>query len=301
MSLLDLPETLLQRAAQKLLSDSGRVWTCTNGDPVQILAPGIVNPHEGPDFTHIAVLYQGCVRIGTAEFHTYSSSWFDHGHAKDARYDDVMMHIVLVDDKPADSCMWTLVLPHSDMGLALHGLGQQRDHDASNVDEIQRSAILRLNRATAYARSAIGRVGSVDALRVMTSQWFDRLASKRRHPMPEDLVLGVRAIIISSPLGRLATQICDYEPEQILDAIDRAERERIFTEGAALRREIVVNVILPICCALAGDAQRIALFQWYWSVRAVHPYGLLTRRFPNQDQTYVWQQQGMLEWLRRYG
>lgn len=301
MSLLQLPETLLQRAAQKLLSDSGRIWTCTNGDQVQILAPGIVNPHEGPDFTHTAVLHNGCVRIGTAEFHVRSSAWHEHGHARDVRYDDVMMHVVLVDDRPADACKWTLILPHDEMGRALHALGERKEHDSSNVDEIQRSAVLRLNRATAFARSAIGRVGPVDALRVMTSQWFDRLSSKRRHPMPEDLVYGIRTAITTSPLGLLAVNIADCEPDQILGAFDMAERERIFTEGASLRREIVVNVILPVCCALANDAQRIALLQWYWSVRAVHPYGLLTRRFPHQDQAYVWQQQGMLEWLRRYG
>ena len=298
MSLLDLPERLLQRAAQRLLSDGSRTWLCTNGDHVQVLAPGLLNPHEGPDFTHIAVLHNGLVTIGNAEFHVHSSSWFHHGHDNDERYDDVMLHVVLVDDRPIDRLRWTIIVPLDEMGRAVRNRASAIEHGSSNVDEIQRSAMLRLQRATAFARSAVGRVGHVDALRVMTSHWFERFASKRRHPTPDELVLDVRSVITTSPLGLFAINIAQIPPNEILGALHIAEQTRIATEGSALRREIVVNIVLPLCCALATDEQRVVLLQWYWSVKAVHPYGLLARRFPAQDQSYVWQQQGMLEWLR---
>ncbi|MCX6141560.1 MAG: DUF2851 family protein [Candidatus Kapabacteria bacterium] len=301
MSLLDLPERLLQRAAQRLLSDGGRTWTCTNGDSIQILSTGLLNPHEGPDFTRMAVLNDGIVHVGNSEFHVHSSAWFHHGHENDERYDDVLLHIVLVHDRPTVDVRWTLVLPLDDIERAIRTRNGPVEYDSSNVDEIQRSAMLRLYRATAFARSAVGRVGPVNALQVLTSHWFDRLSSKRRHPMPNELVQAIRMSIAGSPIGILALNIATVPPGEILMALEHAERARIISEGAALRREIVVNIILPLCCALADEAQRVVLLQWYWSVKAVHPYGLLYRRFPQQDQTYVWQQQGMLEWLRQYG
>jgi len=274
---------------------------CTNGDLIQVLAPGMINPHEGPDVTHIAVLHDGTVYIGDAEFHVHSSAWIHHRHDTDPRYNEVLIHIVLSDDRPVTQARWTIVLPHDEMGHALRMQTPLPPADTTAVDEIQRAAMLRLNRATALARSAIGRVGVPEAIRVLTAGYFDRLSSKRRHPLPVDIFHSVRFAIDESPLGLFARNIISIPPDEILGAFEHAERTRISVEGAALRREIAVNVILPISCSHASDEQRAILLQWYWSARAVHQYGTLRRRFETQDQSFVWQQQGMLEFLRRYG
>lgn len=301
MSLLDLPERLLQRAAHRLLSEVGRAWVCTNGDVIQVLAPGMINPHEGPDVTHIAVLHNGTVYIGDAEFHVHASSWIHHGHDADSRYRDVMIHVILSEDRHVACARWTLVLPHDEMGQALRMHVSIPTPNSTAIDEIQRAAMLRLNRATALARAAIGRVGIVDSLRVLTSNYFDRLHAKRRHPTPTDLGQIIRSAITESSLGLFARSIDDVPIDQILTALECADRTRISLEGAALRREIVVNVILPVSCARARNDQRAVLLQWYWAARSIHSYGILRRRFPSQDQSFVWQQQGMLEFMRRYG
>jgi hypothetical protein len=75
-------------------------------------------------------------------------------------------------------------------------------------------------------------------------------------------------------------------------------RERIAEEGAGLRREIILNVILPAALTQADEEARINLFVWYWSVQSLNKYGVLTRKFPELPQNYLWQQQGMLEYMR---
>ncbi len=298
MSLLDVPERVLQHAVQRVMSESGRIRTCTNGDSIQILAPGVLNPHEGPDFDHTAILRNGTVVVGSTEFHARSSSWHHHGHATDVRYDDVILHVVLVDDVGRSDGVPVLVLPHDEVGKALRRGDPPDDATAVSVDEIQRGALMRLERTTAHARTVIRRIGPADAVRALTSSWFDRLRHKRHHPMHEDLVFDVRRSIAASPLGLLALRIQTVDPQEILDALIHAERERIGCEGASVRRELVVNVILPVAMAMAPLPARVPLLQWYWSTKAVGPYGPLVRRFPTIDQTYVWQQQGLLECVR---
>jgi hypothetical protein len=52
---------------------------------------------------------------------------------------------------------------------------------------------------------------------------------------------------------------------------------------------------------VANEEKRIDLFLWYWATPALFAYGLLTRRFPNIPQHFLWQQQGMLEYIKDYG
>jgi hypothetical protein len=61
-----------------------------------------------------------------------------------------------------------------------------------------------------------------------------------------------------------------------------------------------MNVIFPCCCAVAPNASLVALLQWFWSAPSIHHYAALRRRFPGFDQTYMWQQQGLLEYVRWY-
>lgn len=72
-------------------------------------------------------------------------------------------------------------------------------------------------------------------------------------------------------------------------------------EGAHLRRELIINAIMPIALALADDDARISLFVWYWSTQSLNKYGLLTRKYPEIPQNFLWQQQGLLEYIKQYG
>ncbi len=74
--------------------------TTTEGDPLQVIQPGIRNTHAGPDFFQGEIHMDGIQWIGNVEIHIYSSSWVDHQHHTDKAYENVILHVVWSDDKP---------------------------------------------------------------------------------------------------------------------------------------------------------------------------------------------------------
>lgn len=302
MSVGNLPERVLQRAIHAALSESGRVWTCSNGAHVQVLSPGRINVHEGPDILGIAIYRDQQVTIGSAEVHHAASMWYAHGHASDARYDDLILHIVLEDDVPIAHIPWTLVIPQRDVVRGLRALKHRTELDPTeHVDELQRAAFQRISRNVARSRAAVGRVGVVEALRMLTAEWFESLARKRHHPLLDDMARIVREQIPDSPLGMFARNVQSVDDGQLLLALQHAEQRHVAHEGRSLRRELVTNVILPMSLARATLTKRVTLLQWYWMTKAQRRYAGLARRYPGMRQDYVWQQQGMLELQRRGG
>ncbi|MEO8955562.1 MAG: DUF2851 family protein, partial [Ktedonobacteraceae bacterium] len=73
----------------------------SDGDSCQLVFHGRVGSAAGPD-VHDAILRftgQGEKTIvGDIEFHVYASDWYAHGHQSDARYNNVILHVVLVCD-----------------------------------------------------------------------------------------------------------------------------------------------------------------------------------------------------------
>lgn len=72
----------------------------TDGGSYQLLYAGRPGGSVGPD-VHDAVLVVPATEtrlMGDIEFHTASSEWRQHGHQYDARYNQVILHIVLVCD-----------------------------------------------------------------------------------------------------------------------------------------------------------------------------------------------------------
>lgn len=65
----------------------------SQGDPIEVISPGIWNTEAGPDFlkAHIRIgrhLYRGDVEI-----HLNDSGWRQHGHHCDPRYNGVILHL----------------------------------------------------------------------------------------------------------------------------------------------------------------------------------------------------------------
>lgn len=303
MSFTTIPERLLQRAVHTVLADPARRRICTNGDTIQVVAGGMINPYEGPDFQDMAVLHEGTVHIGAGEFHRRASDWYDHGHDHNRAYGSLLLHIVLVDDLPMSVAKWTLVLDRDEIlrGLrSFRGSGKRATIDLP-VEELQHHALLRLLRMTAEADALVQRLGIAEACRAMASVWFERLSRRRHRPFPEGLLHMLRQHLPYAPLGLLAMEQAMIDPSVLIPSIGHAEQTSIAGEGRMLRRELFVNAILPVCCATADDARRIVLLQWYWGADSVHSYGALRRRFPSIPQAYVWQQQGLLEFMRHHG
>ncbi len=90
----------------------GSMLPLSNGELYQLVFPGRPGGSLGPDVRD-AVLCEGTTQrtgfssvvprkqyTGDVEFHIRASDWTGHGHHTDARYNNVILHVVLVCDDP---------------------------------------------------------------------------------------------------------------------------------------------------------------------------------------------------------
>ena len=68
--------------------------TDTDGHRVEVLDPGLHNHNAGPDFFNAKVIINGTLWVGNVEIHDKSSDWYMHGHDRDQRYNNVVLHVV---------------------------------------------------------------------------------------------------------------------------------------------------------------------------------------------------------------
>lgn len=72
----------------------------TNGKPFFVINPGWLNPDSGPDFFNAQIEMDGLIWTGNVEIHLKSSDWYLHQHQHDQAYKNVILHVVLIDDRP---------------------------------------------------------------------------------------------------------------------------------------------------------------------------------------------------------
>lgn len=88
-----LSEAFLQYVWGHRLYSSTELST-SDGRIVEILNPGRLNTHAGPDFFNAQVRSDGVTWAGNIEIHLTSDDWFRHGHESDPAYDNVILHVV---------------------------------------------------------------------------------------------------------------------------------------------------------------------------------------------------------------
>ena len=67
--------------------------TTNDGQRVEIVDPGLHNRNAGPDFFNAKIRIGSTMWVGNVEIHDKSSDWYQHGHDKDSRYDNVVLHV----------------------------------------------------------------------------------------------------------------------------------------------------------------------------------------------------------------
>ena len=72
----------------------------TEGEPLDILHPGEYNTHAGADFSNTRLRIGETIWAGNVEMHLKSSDWLRHNHQDDRAYDNVILHVVMEEDKP---------------------------------------------------------------------------------------------------------------------------------------------------------------------------------------------------------
>lgn len=82
----------------------------TSGEPLQILHPGTLNTHQGPDFSAARIRIGQTILAGHIELHILSSDWHRHKHSGDTHYNNVILHVVWTDDGATPAHIPVLVL-----------------------------------------------------------------------------------------------------------------------------------------------------------------------------------------------
>lgn len=71
-----------------------------DGTAITVHTPGRWNVQSGPDFQHAVLTFgKGARRHGDVEIHRYASGWTAHRHHLDGRYNAVILHVFLWNDR----------------------------------------------------------------------------------------------------------------------------------------------------------------------------------------------------------
>lgn len=73
----------------------------TDGESIEIIHPGDYNPDSGPDFFNAKIRIGETIWAGNVEMHVNSSDWYSHKHQVDSAFDNVILHVVVNNDKVA--------------------------------------------------------------------------------------------------------------------------------------------------------------------------------------------------------
>lgn len=90
-------EDLMQFIWEQRLFEQHALRT-TDGREVEVVKPGRIQRDSGPDLVDAQVRIDGQLWAGTVEVHLRSSEWNAHGHARDAAYENVVLHVVYEQD-----------------------------------------------------------------------------------------------------------------------------------------------------------------------------------------------------------
>jgi hypothetical protein len=92
-----IPESQVVRLWQQQIQRC-RSLADSVGTPVEVIYPGRLNDQRGGDFRDAVIISgEGC-QHGCIEIHTRTSGWVSHGHHRDPGYNQVVLHVALLQD-----------------------------------------------------------------------------------------------------------------------------------------------------------------------------------------------------------
>ncbi len=91
-------EDFLQYAWNYHLFDSESLMS-SQGNRIELVDTGRLNRDSGPDFFESRVQIDDLLWVGNVEMHLRASDWYRHNHDKDLAYNNVILHVVLENDR----------------------------------------------------------------------------------------------------------------------------------------------------------------------------------------------------------
>lgn len=299
--IFSLSEHRLQHIVRLLFSDSEHIWYTVEGKPLQVVSPGEWNVHAGPDFRNMAVLVGGRVVVGNGEFHKRSTEWRQHGHHLDPNYGDVLLHIVLQDDANQAFAEHTIQLPVDMLLALLHAVpNAERDtaHSTMHGEELQEYAYRRLLRKTAQALELCRSLPSDQVFAELARQFLEKRLQQKTRPQGARVARELAATPLEhSAPALLVSKIAAGQCSDAYVQLGTLARTAWSKAGKATQMELLVNAMLPTALSVASTTTRTDILAWFWSQKSAGRYSALQKRFPDVGQEYVWQQQGILEYI----
>ncbi len=71
----------------------------SEGNKIEVLSPGQYNRDSGPDFFNARIKTGNTIWAGNVEIHINASHFLMHGHQNDPAYNNVILHVVAIDDR----------------------------------------------------------------------------------------------------------------------------------------------------------------------------------------------------------
>ncbi len=94
-----IPEEFLQYVWEQRLFNNENLQT-ENGEIVEIINVGKRNTDSGPDFFNAKIKIDNTIWVGNIEIHRFASDWDRHNHNTNAAYNNVILHVAEIIDKP---------------------------------------------------------------------------------------------------------------------------------------------------------------------------------------------------------
>ncbi len=125
-----------------------------DGSRLRVLYPGRPNGGPGPDFKDALVQREGLPPVlGDVEVHLQTAGWSQHGHHQDARYNNVVLHVVVRPDAGATTYRQDgQAVPITELAAAA-----QPYQDSHKIDSMV-SPLPRLQQWRALSREQLGRI-----------------------------------------------------------------------------------------------------------------------------------------------
>ena len=303
--ILDYKEIFLQKLIQKVFINYNGVLNTVSGKTVKIIFIGDFNQEYGPDFSNSCVLIDGELKIGDIEVHKQSSCWAVHNHFNNNDYNNVILHIVLQNDKDVSDLLpancETLVLDDKMLLSFIEKNGEECiDNNLDNITlDCSKYALKRLLKKTIeiYYLLLNNSLETVFLCNVHTflSRFYYR--RRRSNLYTEDDIINIMKAIPESTFTRFLINIKECRIKSFDSEIKELLKHKISNEGKHLRTELFINCVFPIAFCISNETQKKALLFWYWKMKNTCVYQRLTKAFPLQSQKYIWQQQGLIEIL----